>query len=480
MGIAAFVSLRAAREGCFNPFVLRSLVARSTARTVPILSLDEAKYAAWRKKQSKTRLRWVDANAFVASGNRLCLVPGPRGVSMALLGTSDPSLWTWATAAQRLPPGRYRIESLASPEEATEAAIGWALAAYAFDRYRQGPAPKPRELVWPADADRAEARRQVEAIALVRDLINTPAEDLGPAELAQAAAELGRAHGARVKTITGKALRDGYPMIEAVGRGSARGPCLIDLRWGSTKHAKLTIVGKGVCFDSGGLDLKNAAGMLRMKKDMGGAAIALGLAKLVMDSGLPVCLRVLIPAVENLPGPHAMRPLDVLRTRKGLTVEVSNTDAEGRLVLADALAEADSEAPDLLIDVATLTGSARLALGTEITPFFTSDKKIADDLAKHARRARDPVWRMPLYRGYRRHLESKVADLKNAPSTQLAGAITAALFLREFVEHTSAWLHLDVFGWIDNAKAGRPLGGEATGMRAVWELLRDRYPKGQG
>jgi leucyl aminopeptidase len=457
--------------------VLRTLVARSTARTVPIIVVDQAAYTAWRKKQSATRRAWLDGNAFVPSGHRVCLVPGSGGVSLALLGTSDSGPWTWATAAQRLPPGRYRIESVTSPEEATDAAIGWALASYAFDRYLSSPDRPRRELVWPAGADRDEARRQLEAISLVRDLINTPAEALGPAELARAAVELGEAHAARVKTVAGKALRSGYPMIHAVGRGSARGPRLVDLQWGDAKRPKLTLVGKGVCFDSGGLDLKNAAGMLRMKKDMGGAAIALGLAKLVMDAELPVRLRVLIPAVENLPGPDAMRPLDVLKSRKGLTVEVSNTDAEGRLVLADALAEADSEGPDLLIDIATLTGSARLALGTEITPFFTTDKKVADELAKHARRARDPVWRMPLHGGYRRHLESKVADLKNAPSTQLAGAITAALFLREFVEKTGAWLHLDVFGWIDNAKAGRPLGGEATGMRAVWELLRARYPK---
>jgi leucyl aminopeptidase len=249
----------------------------------------------------------------------------------------------------------------------------------------------------------------------------------------------------------------------------------VDLRWGDAAHPKLTLVGKGVCFDSGGLDLKNAAGMLRMKKDMGGAAIVLGLAKLVMDAALPVRLRVLVPAVENLPGPGAYRPLDVLQTRKGLTVEVSNTDAEGRLILADALAEADREGPELLIDVATLTGSARLALGTEITPFFSTDRGLADALARAARRTHDPVWRLPLHRPYRRHLDSRVADLKNAPSTSLAGSITAALFLREFVDAAERWLHLDVFGWVDSAKPGRPIGGEATGMRAVWAMLKDRY-----
>jgi leucyl aminopeptidase len=315
----------------------------------------------------------------------------------------------------------------------------------------------------------------IEAVGMVRDLINAPAQDLGPSELTDAAIALAKEFDARSRVVSGRSLADGYPAIFAVGRGSARAPRLIDLHWGSPRAPKVTLVGKGVCFDSGGLDLKNAAGMLRMKKDMAGAAIVLGLARMIMDAELPIRLRVLIPAVENLPGPDAYRPLDVIRTRKGLTVEISNTDAEGRLILADALAEADREKPDLLVDVATLTGAARLALGTELTPFFSSDRKLAEDLLRVGRDVRDPFWRLPLHRGYRRHLESRVADLKNAASMQLAGAITAALFLREFVSDTERWLHLDVFGWNDNPRPGRPVGGEPTGMRGLWLLLEERY-----
>jgi leucyl aminopeptidase len=261
-----------------------------------------------------------------------------------------------------------------------------------------------------------------------------------------------------------------------VGRGSGRAPRLLDLRWGSPHDPRVTLVGKGVCFDSGGLDLKNASGMLRMKKDMAGAAHALALAGMIMDAGLPVRLRVLVPAVENLPGPHAFRPLDVIRTRKGLTVEVSNTDAEGRLVLADALFEADRESPDLLVDIATLTSAARVALGTEITAFFASQKQLAEDFARHGRAVRDPVWRLPFHHGYRRHLDSKVADLKNAASIPVAGAITAALFLREFVTNAQQWLHLDIFGWNEHSRPGRPAGADATGLRALWGLLKERYP----
>ncbi len=457
--------------------VLESLVARRHARTVPLVVVDRAGFVRWLSRQDRATARWLAANAFEPSGNRVALVPGEDGPSLALFARAEGGPWAWAAAAQRLPPGRYAIEGALEPEEATDAAIGWALEAYTFDRYlTRRDAGARRELVWPAGADREEARRVLEAVGMVRDLVNTPAADLGPAELAAEARALGRRYGARTRVVTAAALAREYPAVHAVGRGSARAPRLVDLRWGRAGDPRLTLVGKGVCFDSGGLDLKNSAGMQRMKKDMAGAAHALALARLVMDARLPVRLRVLLPCVENLPGPNAYRPLDVLSTRKGLTVEVSNTDAEGRLLLADALAEADRERPDLLVDIATLTGSARIALGTELTPFFSSDRKLADDLARHGRKARDPVWRLPLHRGYRRHLESKVADLKNAPSIQLAGAIIAALFLREFVTETERWLHLDIFGWTDHARPGRPLGAEATGLRALWALVKERYP----
>lgn len=446
------------------------LVARPNAKTLNIRLVDRDGFPAWLTKQDRATVRWIEAHEFEPRGNRVLIAPD---ASYALFGKGEGGLFAWSSAPRNLPPGRYRIEG---DVDGTEAAIGWALAHYDFDRYRTKEKPEPaRELVWPASADRREAKRMIEAITSARDLINTPAADLGPSELASAARKLGRAYRARVKVTSGVALERAYPMVAAVGRGSARKPCLIDLSWG--RGPKLTLVGKGVCFDSGGLDLKNAQGMLRMKKDMAGAAIVLSLARLIMDAKLPVRLRVLIAAVENLPGPNAFRPLDVLRSRKGLTVEVSNTDAEGRLILADALAEADREKPDLLIDVATLTGAARMALGSELTPFFSSETKLADDLARHGREVRDPVWRLPLHRAYRRHLDSRVADLKNAATIQLAGAITAALFLREFVTESERWLHLDVFGWNDNAKPGRPVGGEPTGMRAVWSLLKERYSK---
>jgi leucyl aminopeptidase len=455
--------------------VLSSLVARKSARALPIFVVDESSYPAWRRAQTKTLEKWLAASSFEPKGNRVLMLPGARGPKGVLLGRSSSGLWTWAGAAQRVPVGRYWIEHPLEPEEATGAAIGWALRGYRFDRYKGADAEPLPELVWPKGADRAEARRVVEAIGATRDRINTPAADYGPDELAADAAQLGGRYGAEVEVLKGEALTEGFPALAAVGRGSARPPRLVDLRWGDAERPRLTLVGKGVVFDSGGLNLKSSGGMLLMKKDMGGAAAALGLAQLVMDAALPVRLRVLIGAVENLAGPHAYRPGDVLRTRTGKTVEVTNTDAEGRLVLADALAEADRDEPDLLIDLATLTGSARYALGPEVTPFFTPSAELAEQLAHAARTARDPVWRMPLHLGYRRHLDSRVADLRNSASTPYAGAITAALFLREFVDHAQAWAHLDIFGWCDYGRPGRPVGGEATGLRAVWRLLKDRY-----
>ncbi len=469
--------MREIEASWFTALVLKTLVTRRNAGTLPIIVVDRDGFDAWLQEQDGTTARWVPASRFEPSGNRVLVVPREDGApSFALFGRGEGGLWSWAAAAQRLPPGRYRIDAALSPEEATDAAIGWALEAYAFDRYATRAEPgSPRELIWPAGADRPEVRRMVEAVGMVRDLVNTPAEDLGPAELAAAARELGRRHGARTTVISGARLEREYPLVHAVGRGSPRAPQLVDLRWGKPDHPKLTLVGKGVCFDSGGLDLKGPSSMLRMKKDMGGAAHVLGLASLIMDAKLPVRLRVLVPAVENMPGPGAYRPLDVLKTRKGLTVEVGNTDAEGRLILADALAEADREKPDLLIDVATLTGAARVALGTELTPFFSTERKLADDLLRIGRKERDLVWRLPLHRGYRRHLDSRVADIKNAATTSLAGAITAALFLREFIDETERWLHLDIFSWSDHARPGRPLGGDATGLRALWALLKERY-----
>jgi leucyl aminopeptidase len=311
---------------------------------------------------------------------------------------------------------------------------------------------------------------------LARDLVNTPASDMGPAELARAAEGVARDHGARFSVIEGRALIErNYPMIWAVGAGSPRLPRLIELRWGDDKHPHVTLVGKGVCFDSGGLDIKPASAMLTMKKDMGGAAAVLGIAHMVMDAKLPISLRVLIPAVENSVSGEAYRPGDVLKSRKGLTVEVGNTDAEGRLVLADALADADAEAPELLICMATLTGAARVATGFDLPPFFTQDDALAADLMRASSQESDAMWRLPLWRGYRGLIESSVADLTNNPNSPNAGAITAALFLERFVEKAKAFVHFDIAAWNDRVKPGRPLGGEAQAIRAIFAMLKARY-----
>ncbi|MGH6959389.1 MAG: leucyl aminopeptidase family protein, partial [Dongiaceae bacterium] len=321
---------------------------------------------------------------------------------------------------------------------------------------------------------REAVERTARAVFLVRDLVNTPAEDMGPAELAAAAEGVARAAGARLKVVVGDALlKANYPMVHAVGRASARAPRLIDLRWGD-RGPRIALVGKGVCFDSGGLDLKPSSNMLLMKKDMGGAAHVLALAQMIMATGLPVRLRVLVPAVENSVSGNAFRPLDVLRSRKGLTVEVGNTDAEGRLILADALAEACTEKPDLLVDCATLTGAARVALGTDLPALFANDDATAEALLRHGQAEDDPLWRLPLHRPYRKQLDSKVADINNVSAGAYGGAITAALFLAEFVEPAVPWVHIDMMAWNVSARPGRPEGGEAVALRALYALIAER------
>jgi leucyl aminopeptidase len=314
-----------------------------------------------------------------------------------------------------------------------------------------------------------------EAAGLARDLINTPSNDMGPAELAQAAQELATRFGASFNCVIGDDLATNFPLIHAVGMASTRAPRLIDISWGDPAHPKVTLVGKGVCFDTGGLDLKPSSGMLIMKKDMGGAANVLALASMVMDAKLKVRLRVLIPAVENAVAGNAFRPLDIFKSRKGLTVEIGNTDAEGRLVLADALALADEEKPDLLVDLGTLTGAARVALGPDLPPFYTNDETLALDLAACARRENDPLWRLPLWPAYDAWLDSKVANVNNAPSGGFAGSITCALFLQRFVEAAKSWLHVDIYGWTPSAKPARPEGGECQAARAIYKLLGERY-----
>ena len=441
------------------------------AGAVPILPLAEGELKPWLKSQPPTVKAWVESLRFTAKAGSHCLLPGDDGALARVLLGIDPADGPYAYAGlpAALPLGRYRLEASGAEdprERANQAALGWALGSYAFGRYRK--ARDFASLAWPKGADRGAVTRTAEATRLVRDLINTPAGDLGPAELAVAARKLARSQGAKVSVIVGDALlKQNYPAVHAVGRASAQAPRLIDLRWGR-KGPRVTLVGKGVCFDSGGLDLKSAGGMKLMKKDMGGAAHVLGLASMVMAAGLPLRLRVLVPAVENSVAGNAFRPLDVLKTRKGLTVEVGNTDAEGRLILCDALAEACREKPDLLIDFATLTGAARVALGTGLPALFCNDEALAQDLLDQGLAQHDPLWRLPLHQPYRKSLDSPVADLNNISDGPYGGAITAALFLEAFVDAGIPWAHFDLMAWNLSAGPGRPKGGEAMGLRAVY------------
>jgi leucyl aminopeptidase len=372
-----------------------------------------------------------------------------------------------------LPPGVYRFAN--SPHDMRLAALAFALGSYRFGRYRKTDTPDVR-LVPPDGIDAADVLRMANAAALARDLINTPSNDMGPEELAEAAQALAARFGASFGCIVGDELtRQNFPLIHAVGMASTRAPRLIDFTWGDPGHPKVTLVGKGVCFDTGGLDLKPSSGMLIMKKDMGGAANVLALAQMVMDAKLKLRLRVLIPAVENAVAGNAFRPLDIFRSRKGITVEIGNTDAEGRLVLADALALACEEKPELLIDLGTLTGAARVALGPDLPPFYTHDDRLAEGVARYARQENDPLWRMPLWPPYDSWLDSKVADINNAPSGTFAGSITCALFLQRFVELPTTWLHVDIYGWTPTAKPARPEGGECQAARAIYKLLGERY-----
>jgi len=374
-----------------------------------------------------------------------------------------------------LPPGIYRFAS--KPHDATLATLAFLLEAYRFTRYKaKAPSSAPAaKLVVPEGVDGEDVSRIAEGVTLARDLINTPSNDMGPAELEAAARQLAKAHRAGIRTVSGSALAKGFPLIQAVGGASTRAPRLIDMTWGNAKHPRVTLVGKGVCFDTGGLNIKPDAGMLNMKKDMGGAATVLGLAHMIMARKLKLRLRVLIPAVENSIAGNAFRPRDIYRSRRGLTVEIGNTDAEGRLVLADALTLACDEKPDLLVDMATLTGAARVALGPDLPPFYTDGDDLASDVAKHATAQNDPLWRLPLWSPYDRMLDSKIADMNNVSTGGFAGSITAALFLRRFVTDPQKWLHLDIFAWTPSAKPARPEGGECQSARALYAMLAARY-----
>ncbi len=420
---------------------------------------------------------WARTNRFEASAGVLLPLPGADGTVETVLfglgsGTLDPLL---PGALAGLPEGTYRLAS--GFEDPQAAVIAFLLGRYRFDRYR---APKPSlvALVLPDGVDVDHVRRTVEAATLVRDLVNIPANDLGPAELTEAARALAARHGASVTLTDGVALEAGFPMVYAVGKASTRAPRLVDIVWGPINAPKVTLVGKGVCFDTGGLNLKPDSSMALMKKDMGGAAHVLGLASMIMDAGLPVRLRVLIPAVENSVSGNAFRPGDILNSRKGLTVEIGNTDAEGRLILADALALADEEAPDLLIDMATLTGAARVALGPDLPPLYSTDDAFAAELQATGMMLGDPMWHMPLWAPYQKMLESRIADVNHITSGGFAGSVTAALFLSRFVEKAKIWAHLDIYAWTPAARPGRPEGGASQTIRALYQVIAARFGAG--
>ncbi|RME65652.1 MAG: leucyl aminopeptidase family protein [Alphaproteobacteria bacterium] len=460
-----------------------SCFAKAGSHGVPIFMLEDGALAGWLKKAPETARAWVRGQGFTAAPASHLAVPDATGnVAAVLFGTPRDELagpWPYAALAEALPAGRYAFASGLPDGQADMAALGWALGHYRFARYRStaaGDMKKPRRLVLPAGCDDAAVARAYDAIALVRDLVNTPAADMGPAALAAAVRTVARAHGARVAVTTGKnLLTANLPAIHAVGRAAAAAPRLIDMRWGKAGAPRLTLVGKGVCFDTGGLDIKPASAMRLMKKDMGGAAHALALAQMVMAARLPVRLRLLIPAVENSVAGNALRPGDVIATRKGLSVEIGNTDAEGRVVLCDALALADEETPDLLLDFATLTGAARIALGPDLPALFTPDDALAAALEDAGRRLADPLWRLPLWRPYADMLKSPIADLCNISQDGFAGAITAALYLDRFVTRARAWAHIDLFAWNPQTRPGRPKGGEAMGLRAAFAVIAQRY-----
>jgi leucyl aminopeptidase len=458
-------------------------VARSKAAQ-PIWFVDTTSFAKVVAKLDRRARAFVKASGFEPRPGRHLMLPSARGAGAVLFGieraTAERNPFLPGLLPGLLPAGTYRFAN--APHDARLAALAFALGSYRFSRYRKAPDRAVR-LVVPEGVDAAELSHTAEAVALARDLINTPANDMGPAELEAAARALAKQHGAKFHSIVGdQLLTQNFPLIHAVGRAAdpARAPRLIELRWGKPADPKVTLVGKGVCFDTGGLDLKPDSAMLLMKKDMGGGATVLALAHMIMSTGLSIALRVLIPAVENSVAGNAFRPLDVYRSRKGLNVEIGNTDAEGRLILADALALADEDKPELLIDMGTLTGAARTALGPELPPYYTDDEALSAELAQCAAAENDPLWRLPLWMRYDQNIDSKIADVNNVATGGMAGSIICALFLKRFVTAAKSWLHFDIYAWTPVAKPGRPEGGECQAARAVYALLKNRYGQTAG
>ncbi|HTZ68959.1 MAG TPA: leucyl aminopeptidase family protein [Roseiarcus sp.] len=456
--------------------------ASPTPNATPVWLVSDENWPQVKSTIGAAAAAFAERCGFEPKAGRLQLLPGEGGalagvffgVDEAKAPTRNP--FGPGKLATSLPEGVYRFAN--PPQDADLAALGFLLALYRYDRFKIDKAPKPR-LVAPDAVDAIRIQRIAQAIAFGRDLVNTPANALGPSALEQEVVRLAEHFDASVTMVRGQELvADNFPLIHAVGRAAAEEPRIVDFSWGREDAPKVAVVGKGVTFDTGGLDIKPASGMELMKKDMGGAATALTLARLIMEAGLNVRLRTVIPIVENAIAAPAMRPGDVLKSRKGLTVEVGNTDAEGRLILADALALADEDAPELMLDFATLTGAARVALGPDLPPFYTDDDALAAQVASYAARARDPVWRMPLWRPYDAMIEGTVADISNSGTgAGMAGSITAALFLRRFVEKAKSWAHFDVYAWNPKPRAHAPAGGEIQAARALFELLSERYPR---
>jgi leucyl aminopeptidase len=452
--------------------------AEASATALPLYCIERAGFDAWRAAhlpatQWEGMGSWIDAQTFNAASGSLLLLPGEKGIAGAVLGIGDRrDPFSYAHAPLALPPGDWTLAGELDADAQRALHLGWGLGSYRYTRYKQ-PLRAPARLC--IDAIDAETLDLLAACVRVRDLVNTPTEHMGPDQLEQVCCELGERFGARIEVVSGEdLLKQNFPAIHAVGRASHRAPRLIALHWGDAGHPHVAIVGKGVCFDTGGLDLKPADGMRNMKKDMGGAAHAIALAELVMAQQLPLRITLLVPAVENAIGPDAFRPGEVIATRLGVSVEIDNTDAEGRVILCDALAYASEMKPELLLDFATLTGAARIALGPDLPALYANDDAVANAWLEAATVQRDPLWRMPLWRPYLRYLTSTIADIANGGPSKMAGSITAAVYLERFVPAQQPWAHLDVYSWNDNDRPGRPAGGEAQGLRAAYAMLKAR------
>ncbi len=455
------------------PFVDRS------SSSLPVQFVLQPKWRTWLKDQSAARRGWIESLGIAGNAGDLVVLPGRDGkaAGAVLVISAKPTLWDFGALGTKLPAGTWKLGDTA-PVSPTDAAVAIGLGLWKFERYKGKKSKPSAKFLWPAGADKTRATAMIEAISMARDLITTPSSDMGPADLAAAATEMAKKFKAKISiTVGDDLLKKNYPTIHAVGRASVRAPRLIDLTWGNPSDPKVTLVGKGVCFDTGGLDLKPASGMLNMKKDMGGAATVMAVAAMVMACKLPVRLRLLVPAVENSVAGNAFRPLDVITTRAGITVEVGNTDAEGRLILCDALAEGAREKPTMMVDCATLTGAARVSLGPDLPALFCNDDALADGLIATGTEVADPMWRMPLYQPYRSMYASKVADVNNVATSPFGGAIIAALYLQEFVPDDVPWAHFDMMGWNNASRPGRPEGGEAQTARAIFTTIEKRVTR---